>query len=159
VTFAKVIAHLHEKTEGTLLHKDFDITFPLGGGTVDLDHVLSKTKTGSYYLTFLAPTRGDDEVREVFYLSNGRKRKYENSIAGSGCRHLLKLNSKFLDKMEKDPLLLTSFRHLDITMLAGTFIFVSRKKNDVFLSQITFTSSSQPQLLCDANVPGGESHD
>ncbi len=155
VTFANIGAHFREKTEGVLNKPDIDVSFPLGGGVLDLDLLSSKNKTGSYYLSFILPPPSDEETREVYYLSNGRRRKYETLTAGSGCRHLLKLNSKFLEKTEKEPLLLTNYKHLDVTMLAGTFIFVSRQKKNVFLSQITMTSSSLPELLCEHK----ENHD
>ena len=138
---------LTEKSSQTLNSPSVLFQFPKGGGGLDFQKIIQGQ--GSFYLSF-PPEQftGSPDLEHLFYVSQAPKIKIGTEEFGLGCGKWLDLKNKFKDLQKNDFLSLntTNLRHLFVT--AGNYIFVFRKFNQIYLTQVTISDSKNENMLC-----------
>lgn len=146
-TFLPLQVLFIEKTQKSLKSKAVEYHFPKGGGRVDLSALVAKP--GSFYMSF-PPTQFVDlpELEHLFYVSQAPKKNISNEEFGLGCGKWIDIKSKFSDLQKRDFLLLNSsnLRHFYVTV--GSYVFVFRKLNHFYITQLTVTDSKNSNELC-----------
>jgi hypothetical protein len=145
--FSEVKVILTEKNPGILRDPSLTLSFSRGGGEVDLATYVSE-KPGSFFVGFDFPEMEDGDIKKVIFISRARKRKIDNQIFGAGCNQFLDITEKFLTEMKGQGIKANTTRKRHVSLLAGTFIISAQKGKQKYVTQVTFTDSSSPQLLC-----------
>ncbi len=123
------------------------ITFPNGGGTVDLSKIVSGL--GSYFMFFPKDQfESLPDLVHLYYISSVPVQKIENESFGLGCGRWVDLQKKFKNFQKPDFLKLntTELRHLYAS--AGIYVFVFRKGNQVYLTHVKVMDSTQKKIFC-----------
>ncbi|MBC7420498.1 MAG: hypothetical protein H7328_07185 [Bdellovibrio sp.] len=145
--FLPLQIELHEKNTGVLKTNLLAISFPKGGGILDLKDVV--VGQGSFYLHFPKEQFAKlPELLHLYYVSQAPVKKIDQENFGLGCGKFIDIKKQFknLQKDEFFKLNTTHLRHLYV--LAGHYIFVFRENNQVSLSQLTITDSRYLNDLC-----------
>lgn len=149
ILFSPVTVVLKESNPQVLESPEIKIVLPRGGGQIDLAQYLGP-QPGSFFVKFVWP---DDwkEMRTVqsYYVSRGRKRKLDSDVYGVGCNKYLDLTSQLAKHNAGEGIKVNTTRDRHTTVLAGHFIFSGKKDSQVFLSQVSFVDSKNPQLMCE----------
>ncbi len=136
-----------EKTALTLKGPSLQFNLPKGGGAIDLQDVVSSQ--GSFFMSFPpGQFKSLPELEHLFFVSDSPRTRISNEDFGTGCGKWLDIKSKFLELQNKNFLALntTDLRHLFV--MAGHYVFVFRKLNQIYLSQLTITDSKHRNQLC-----------
>lgn len=136
-----------EKSPQTLTSPSLQYQFSKGGGRVDLQNFIKGQ--GSYFMSFPAEQFAAlPELEHLFYVSQAPKNKIGTEEFGIGCGKWVDLKNKFKDLQKSDFLSLntTDQRHLFVT--AGNYVFVFRKFNQIYLTQLTIADSKNVNQLC-----------
>lgn len=142
---AKVI--LTEKNPGVLKEPSLKISFPRGGGEIDLSQYMGEAQ-GSFYVGLEVPETEEAEMTKILFISHSRKRKLDNQIYGSGCHEFFDITKTFIKEMKHEGLKVNTTRNRHTSTLGGTFILASRRGGQNYLTQVTFTDSANKNLLC-----------
>ena len=145
--YSPLVVLLTEKTSQTLKSHALRFQFPKGGGRIDFSDVVKGQ--GSFYLSFPAEQFQDlPEIEHLFYVSQAPRKQLEGEEFGLGCGKWVDLKNKFSNLQKADFLNLntTQLRHLFVT--AGHYIFVFRKLNQIYLTQLTLVDSKNENELC-----------
>ncbi len=136
-----------EKTPHTLVSESLLYTLPKGGGQIDLQKVI--VGQGTFYISFPENQfQGIPELAHLYFISLAPKIKIEQQEIGIGCGKWLDLNSQFSSLQKKEFLNLNTSDNRHIFVSVGHYIFVFRKLNQVFLTQVTITDSKNTAFLC-----------
>lgn len=145
--FVPLLAELVDKSVGVIQGSPKRISFPKGGGRLDLKDVV--TGQGSFYLSFPADQFAKlPDLVHLYYVSQSPLKKIGNESFGLGCGKWVDIKNKF-SSLKKDKffkLNTTDQRYLYV--LAGHYVFVFRENNQVYLSQLTITDSRYTNELC-----------
>lgn len=147
--FSPLQVILESQSVGVVKDDAVRITFPMGGGELDLkDYILGQ---GSFSLSF--PQAQFDALPSLiglYFLSDSPRRKIDNEEFGLGCAKFVNLKDQFKSMQKPGFLKLntTELRHLYV--VSGIFIFVFRERNQVQLSHIRVTDSRYPHFYCSA---------
>jgi len=138
-----------EKSHDTLVAPALQYAFPKGGGTLDLSTIVKGQ--GSFYFSF-PPEQFKEkdmpELEHLFYVSQSPVTKIDGEEFGLGCGKWLDLKKNFPSLQKKDFLRLNTTGNRHLHVLAGSYVFVFRKSNQVLLTQITLTDSKNKSNLC-----------
>lgn len=146
--FVPVTLVLTEKNPGILKQSPTRLTFPRGGGEIDLSRFLTG-RPGSFYVKFIFDPHKAKDSSKVFFVSQTRKRKIDGEVFGTGCKKFLEI-SHGLDKVSKgEGILVNTTRSRHVTVLGGSFVFASVQNRDIRLSQVTFKDSNHPEYFCE----------
>jgi len=146
-TFAPLSVQMTELSEAVLSQPQLRFDFPKGGGQLDLKNFVKGQ--GSFYMSFPSDQFADDhELMHVYYVSNSPQRDISGEVYGLGCGRLVDLKNRLNQLQKPDFLKLNTngLRYLAVT--AGRYIFIFRKNNQVFISQLTVTDSRYQSELC-----------
>lgn len=147
--FVGVTVHLKEKTPGILGGRDLKINGVRAGLQVDFSRFLKKDR-GTFYLTIEPRHPLDTGSAQVFFLSHSLSRKLDGQTVGAGCNKFFEITKPYLQTLKETglPVNVTDGRH--VSLLAGTFfIRVAHETGVRKLTQVTFTDTRFPELLCD----------
>lgn len=136
-----------EKSEHVLTSPKVRFDFPKGGGRIDLQNVVEGT--GSFYMSFPEEQfKNLPELEHLFYVSQAPKKLIATETFGVGCGQWIDLKTQFAALKKSDYLLLnsTGLRHLFVA--AGHYVFVFRKLNQIYLTQVTLSDSKNINELC-----------
>lgn len=151
-TFAPLSVLLTQVNESVLSQPQIRYNFPKGGGLLDLKEVVRGQ--GSFYLSFPEDQfNNDHEVMNIYYVSNSPERDIEGEKFGMGCGRMTDLKGKLTKLQKPDFLKLNTNGLRYLSVLAGNYIFVFRKSNQVFISQLTVTDSRYQSELCIGALP------
>lgn len=145
--FSPLTVLLTEKTSQTLKSASLLYQFPKGGGRIDFNDAIQGQ--GTFYLSFpLEQFRDLPEIEHLFYVSQAPKKRLEGEEFGLGCGKWVDLKNKFSNLQKADFLNLntTQLRHIFVT--AGHYIFVFRKRNQIYLTQLSLVDSKNDNELC-----------
>lgn len=147
--FVPVRVLLDEKNEGVLKKPHMNLIFARGGGTIDLAEFVTEQK-GSYFVKFdLAEELGHSKELKVYFVSGAKKRKIADEVVGAGCNTFFDISKKFDAQFVLQGFKVNTTRDRHISVLGGTFVFSVKKDNQIYISQVTFTDSSNKHLLCE----------
>lgn len=152
--FIPLKVQFKEKSPETLISSSIDYVFPKGGGQLDLQSVA--TGQGTFYFSF-PPEQFHElpELEHLFYISQSPITKIDKEDFGLGCGKWIDLKKRFLDFQKPNFIRVNTTLNRHIHVLAGSYIFVFRKLNQIFLTQITLSDSKNANQLCPqlAGVP------
>ncbi|MCB0356296.1 MAG: hypothetical protein KDD40_04775 [Bdellovibrionales bacterium] len=144
---------LHPSHNDLALTEAKQITFPRGGGYVDLAPIVTGER-GSFYLNMnfdweeMGLESSDIKELKVYFMSNSRHRKINNEDWGSGCNKLFDLSTFFKEKIMRKGLLLNATEQRYLSVLGGTFYFVLLKEGNLYLATATFEDSRYKKHVC-----------
>lgn len=147
ILYGPVQIKLVEKNKGTLKEKSAIYEFPSGGGELDLSKVISH-QPGSFFMSFHVPILEKAINKKAFYISQGRQRKVDGEVFGSGCHQLLEMSSSIGKLDFAEVLTLNTTRDRHVSILAGHFIFLVETESSWIVSQLSFYDSKRKDLIC-----------
>ncbi len=145
--FSGVNVYLTEKNPKVLNSPSFKIELPKGGGTIDLASYVGK-QIGSFYVGFEFPEWGQITGFKGIFVSHALKRNIRGNIHGAGCNKYIDISTQFQKNMKSDGLKVNTLDARHSTVLGGNFIFSAQKGIEHFITQVTFTDSSNKRLFC-----------
>ena len=149
IFYSSIQVFLTEKNDHILKTPSTIIEFPRGGGTIDISE-FTTGDAGSFFVGFELPEEFNEGKNfKVLYVSQGRKRKLEDRVYGSGCNQYFDITSKFTEMMKTEGIKANTTRQRHVTLLAGHYIFSIIKDTKIFITQVTFTDSKNKNLLCE----------
>lgn len=147
VVFSEIKVLLIGKNPGIVESEAVRISLPKGGGTIDLAQFITEKK-GSFYVKFEFAPFDKAIDKKVIFVSGSRKRKIGDKLFGSGCNQFFDISNRYFKEMAGDGLKVNTTQERYLSVLAGTFLFASKKENRNDVAQVTFTHSKQLPLLC-----------
>ncbi len=136
-----------EKSSGVLSHRQVQFDFPKGGGRIDLQQVVHGV--GSFYVSFPDEQfKSLPELEHLFYVSQAPQNVISDENFGVGCGKWIDLKNQFAELKKNDFLLLNSTSNRHLFVLAGHYVFVFRKLNQIYLTQVTISDSKNINELC-----------
>ena len=124
--FAPLVVNLEEKTPGVLTDSVIRLEFPKGGGQIDLSKYVRKER-GTFKVRFDFEGFSDAESLKVYYISKARKRKIDDELFGSGCKHFFDVKDYIMKANGKDGLVVNVTRDRHDSALGGHFLFSYKK--------------------------------
>lgn len=139
--------YLVEKTEGVLGGENLEISYPKGGGEIDLkDYVRPGRRT--FHLGFDVENEDLADKYKVFYVSGGRKRRIGGEVYGAGCHKYMEISSFFHKAMKGKGLVANTTQQRYVSFLAGTYVIGAHHEGELYLSQLTIKDSRYSELHC-----------
>jgi hypothetical protein len=148
IVFSAVEVVLQEKNPGILKSPQMKVSFPRGGGQLDLKQYLTG-RTGTFFVKFVPVSLQGSTSEEVLFWSRAKKRRIDGEIHGSGCNRVLKMGPQWKKNQSERGIEVNTHRERFLSVLGGRYFFVSRKDKEIFLSQIFITHSDHKDLFCD----------
>lgn len=141
-------AFLTEKDVDALGGKNFELTFGLGGGELDLkDFVKKGKKQFAFAVKMDEPISPKDTLR-VYFLSNSKNTKLGNTEWGAGCHKYMDVTTYFNKTLSHKGVLVSAADLRYLRVLAGSFFFVLNKNNSLYLAQLKVTDSRYKNIFC-----------
>ena len=120
---------------------------PIGGGKIDFPDVVKGQ--GSFYASFPSDQfKQLPELDHLFYVSHAPKKLIDGEEFGLGCGKWVDLKGKFSSLQKVDFLSLNTTHHRHLFVMAGNYVFVFRKLNQIYVTQLTITDSKNTNQLC-----------
>lgn len=135
------------KASGTLIHDLIEYNFPRGGGSIDLSKVINGDK-GTFFVKFNVGEFASQESVKVYFISNAKKRRFENEVFGAGCNVYYDVTDAVMKSLSIEGIKFNVTNNRHISALSGHFIFVHTEKDKVYLSHMEFTDSQNRDYLC-----------
>lgn len=150
VEYGRLKAYLIEETPDVLGKKNFQIQFGGGGGQLDLGDFINTKKAGLWSIAMDVEHADDKEAKlSVFFVSSGKRRKLGGQIFGSGCGRVLEVTTFFKKSMRSRGIEVSSAASRDVSAIGGTFYFVVKKAQKMWLSRLTVLDRYRSKYLCD----------
>ncbi len=145
--FIPLKIQLTEKSKGVLISNPLKFSFPKGGGQLDLkDYV---TGAGSFYLSFLPEVFAKlPDLVHLYYISQAPVKEIDGDHYGLGCGKWVDIKSRFKNLQQDNFLKLNTTQLRYLYVVSGSYIFVFREGNQIYLSQLTITDSRHQNELC-----------
>lgn len=143
-----------QKTHGTLSSEKVLYSLPKGGGTLDMQSIA--TGQGSFYLSFPEEQFKEKELPELehlFFVSHSPITKIDGEDYGLGCGKWVDLKKSFASLQKPNFLQLNTTKNRHLLVMAGSYVFIFRKSNQIYLTQLTITDSKNSDLLCPQVAP------
>lgn len=141
-----------QKTHGTLASETVSYSLPKAGGTLDMQSIA--IGQGSFYFSFPEEQFKElPELEHLFYVSQSPVTKIDGEDFGLGCGKWLDLKNNFTSFQKPNFLQLNTTKNRHLHVMAGSYIFIFRKLNQIFLTQVTITDSKNGDVLCPQTAP------
>jgi hypothetical protein len=145
--FAPIAVVLSADSNAVIKNNPTRITFPNGGGKIDLAEYVSGQ--GSFYMSFpkeqfeTLPT-----LEKLYFISDSPKKKIEDEEFGLGCGKFIDIKNQFESLKKNNYLKLntTDLRYLYV--VSGYYIFVFKNNNQISLTHLHITDSRYPDRFC-----------
>jgi hypothetical protein len=147
--YAPIRVKFHEKTEGLLTQPSLVLSFPKGGGEVDLSKYIKKDR-GTFRVSFEVDEFETGEDQRIFFVSKSKKRKLEDGVYGNGCKTYYDVKDFIRTANKAEGLVVNVTRDRHDSALGGSFIFSYKKQFQTFVTQVSFVDSKRPDLFCEA---------
>jgi hypothetical protein len=140
---------LIEKTKGLLGNKNDEISFPPGGGVLDLADYIKDDINGSFYLKVLwnfneLPLK----LSKIYFISKSNIRRVGNDTFGTGCDELLDLTTYWTDSMKGTGLFLNTTNARHISLLTGIYYFNVYIEGKIHSAVLEIFDSRHRDLYC-----------
>ena len=145
--FLPVQVQLKSFQKNVIVDNEVNITFPNGGGTLDLKDFIRNQ--GTFSLSFPKSAFVDGlEMFDFVFVSNTKQQFLDGDKVGLGCNFAVQMTALYPKFNSSDFLKVntTDFRHLNV--IGGQFILVFKKSNQYYLTHINVIDSTQPELFC-----------
>ncbi|MBK9294630.1 MAG: hypothetical protein IPM57_09320 [Oligoflexia bacterium] len=140
--------YLIEQTNGALGGKNYEISFPAGGGKLDLNDYVTK-KNGSFYFLIKWDLKTyPQQFSKIYFLSQSQQKQVRSEHWGSGCNSFFDITNFWFKTMDYKGLFLTTLNQRHIGLLAGTFYFNIYHQNKISAAQLVVSDSGNRNLLC-----------
>ncbi len=147
--FSEVSVYLVEKNDNVLKKSAYKISFPRGGGEIDLSQYAG-ISNGTFYVGFDFPEFTDAQDKKVLFVSKAKKRKIAEEVYGLGCNQFVDITDQYFALMPKVGIKVNTTRDRHLSVLGGHFLFSAQKGNTIYVSQVTFKDSTKNHLFCEA---------
>jgi hypothetical protein len=142
-----LLVSLTEKTTGLFLDgQDYNVKIGGGGGTLDFKDIYPEKKMGTFFLKVKYGSEMDPKKTKVFFLSNTPKR--ENVGFGSGCNRYFDITRYWNKSMKGEGITLNTVALRHLSVLTGTFFFMSPFNGKLRLGRLSIKDSRHPELIC-----------
>lgn len=146
--FMAVNVYLVEKTRNLLEGDNRKLVFGDGGGVIDLkDYIGDRSGLFEFSVELIYEGKVQPSPT-VYFLSNSKKRMIGSVSFGSGCNVYLEITDYFNKVMKDGGLQLTTLDSRHLSVLAGTFFFVTYLDGNLVLAQLTVKDSGKVDLQC-----------
>lgn len=145
--FDSVKVYLVERNKGILKSGDIALTFPNGGGELDLSDFV-ESKRGSFHVVFEFLPDVENPGTKVFYLSQAVSRKIGSEKVGAGCDQFMDISKAIVDANKADGFLVNTSEQRHVSALAGTYVFASMHDGKLHLSSLIIRDSQFRALQC-----------
>ncbi len=145
--FTPIEVLLSAESSAVIKNSPTRITFPNGGGKIDLAEYVSGQ--GSFYISF--PKEQFETLpplEKLYFISDSPKKKIDDEEFGLGCGKFLDIKKQF-ESMKKNNFLklnTTDLRYLYV--VSGYYIFVFKNNNQIVLTHLHITDSRYPDIFC-----------
>jgi hypothetical protein len=138
---------LYSKGNNVIKNSPVKVSFPNGGGKIDLKDYLDQI--GTFSLSF--PKEQFEKMPTMdalYFISDAKQMEIEGEVFGLGCGKMVNLKNQFesLQKIDFLKLNTTAQRYIHVT--TGFFVFVFRNSNQIYVSHLHVTDSRYPDHLC-----------
>lgn len=143
---------LREKTEKSLGGNNLRLELGNSGSLIDFKDILKDAKIGSFYFNLeMNPFPGNvEEGRwKVFHISGSKKLRIAGQVYGKGCNYFRDVTSFFNKAVHGEGFLVSSKDARHISLLSGTFVFVSSYKGVLYFSHLNVKDSRYEKFQCD----------
>lgn len=141
-------AYLTEKDVDALGGKNFELTFGLGGGELDLKDFVKKGKKQFSFAVQIDEPFNPKDTLKVYFLSNSKSAKLGNTEWGAGCQKYMDITTYFSKTLSRQGVLVTAADLRYLRVLGGSFFFVLNKNNSLYLAQLKVTDSRYKNTFC-----------
>lgn len=148
IVFSALDVVLEEKNPGILKSPRIQISYPRGGGKLDLRQYLTG-EIGTFFIRF-QPIHIDKADRQfTLFWSRAKKRRIDGEVYGSGCNKVLRMNSDWETLQSSRGFEVNTHRDRHLSVIGGRFFFISNKGSEYYLSQIYILDSERKDLFCE----------
>ena len=155
VEYGRLKVYFIEETPDVLGKKNFQVQLGEGGGQVDLADFVNPQKAGLWSLALDVEHADEKEAKlSVFFVSSGKRRKLGGQVFGSGCGRVLEVSTFFKKSMKRRGIEMSSASGRDVSAIGGTFYFVVKKAQKMWLSRLTVGDRYRSKYLCAEASPG-----
>jgi hypothetical protein len=128
-----------------------------GGMVIDLKSVVGAKRANFRVEILLSATGRKREwidgqdvniAIKAFYVSNARERTLAGESYGAGCGSYMDVSTYFNRQMSRGGFRVNTTEQRYLTALAGTYVFATVYRGDLYLSSVTLTDSRFSQHLC-----------
>ncbi len=133
--------------KNVIIDNEVKISFPNGGGTLDLKDFIRNQ--GTFSISFPKDGFADQlEMFDMVFISNTKSATYDGEKMGLGCNKVAQLTQLYSKLNGPDFLKVntTDYRHLSV--IGGKFILVFKKANQYYLTHLNIIDSSKPEFFC-----------
>ncbi len=141
-------AYLTEKDVDALGGKNFELTFGLGGGELDLKNFVKKGKKQFTFALEMEEQFSKKDTLKVYFLSNSKSAKLGATEWGAGCFKYMDVTNYFTRTLSGKGVLVSAADLRYLRVLAGSFFFVLNKNNSLYLAQLKVTDSRYKNIYC-----------
>ena len=145
--FDAVKVYLIERNKGILKSGDIALTFPNGGGELDLSDFV-EPKRGSFYVVFEFLPEVENPQTKILYLSQAVTRKVGADSIGAGCDTFMDISQAVITANKTDGFLVNTSDQRHVSALAGTYVFASMHDGKLHLSSLIIRDSQHRALQC-----------
>jgi hypothetical protein len=140
---------LTQEKEGPL-HEDVRVVTPPGGGVVDLADFVTPF-LGAFRVRFnVAHDDGTVPLgMRVFFVSRAKTRNIGGEDYGAGCNQYMEITTKYYKKIDKQGIEAFTSAQRYVSVLGGTFVFISFEREAMRVGTISFTDSRYLDFLCE----------
>lgn len=146
-SFDSVKVYLVERNKGILKSGDMALTFPNGGGELDLSDFV-EPKRGSFHVVFEFLPEIENAQIKIFYLSQAVSRKIGSDTVGAGCGTFMDITQAAQTAAKGDGFLVNTSEQRHVSALAGTYVFASMHEGKLHLSSLIIRDSQNRALQC-----------
>lgn len=145
--FAPLNVVLYSKGNDVIKNSPVKVSFPNGGGKLDLKDYLSQQ--GTFSLSFPAEQFAKlPPLDALYFVSDAKTLEIEGETFGLGCGKMAQLKNNFISLQKMDFLKLNTTEQRYIYVITGFFVFVFRNNNQVHIAHLHVTDSRYPENLC-----------
>ena len=143
----EVFVFLKEKTKGVLRGKNWKIQYAPGGGELDFAEYVEGDFRGTFLMGIDVLNAPEGADREIYYLSNAKKRAFGGDFVGSGCDAFYVV-SGFFQKNEEQGISLNTTSLAHVSAMAGQYFIIYKKKTNIFLATLDVFDSQHREISC-----------
>jgi hypothetical protein len=149
--FSPLTVQLTSENNSVVKNSPVQISFPNGGGSVDLKDYVDQQ--GTFSLSF--PKKQFEllpNLESLYYISDVKSKKIDDEEFGLGCYKMAHLEKNFEQLQKSDFLKLNTTNQRYLHVVAGYYVFVFRNNNQVYMTHLHLTDSRYPDQSCVLNA-------
>lgn len=141
---------LIEKTPGVLGGTNYELSFPVGGGKLDLKNFVSDKVNGTFFFKAVFEAEMEPSDLKVFFVSKALKRKVAGMELGAGCRKYMDISDYWKKISVTEGLMLNTLHLRHLSVAGGTLYFVWPYQGKLRISHLEIKDSRYPKVFCNS---------